>query len=133
MNIINYDLVEQIESVPFTDMDQAIDHAGSAYYVVPVGGEHEFEERFWDIFEIRDVAQSGKVHYTPLDANYCGNCNALSARSAHYFIECAYCGMESLCDGEEVPAQDDDTAWEQAADNHSEDCVWLRTRSRLDE
>jgi hypothetical protein len=42
-------------------------------------------------------------------------------------VECACCGLRVETDGT-VPAADDDAAWAAEADQHADDCEWLRTR-----
>lgn len=42
---------------------------------------------------------------------------------------CAYCGRTIDGPEPEVPASDDDAAWERLAEEHSEGCEWVETRA----
>lgn len=45
-------------------------------------------------------------------------------------VACAYCGEEhTAAEDREVPASDDDEAWERLAASHGSDCEWIETRA----
>lgn len=45
-------------------------------------------------------------------------------------VPCAYCGEpHPVTEDREVPASDDDEAWERLAASHGSDCEWIETRA----
>jgi transcription elongation factor Elf1 len=44
--------------------------------------------------------------------------------------QCEYCGYEAeMSEMENVPAVDDDAAWFDLAEKHSDSCEWVQTRA----
>lgn len=99
-----------------TVRELTVEHLGAAATDADL---NEFREAVERILPAFGGNQAAAIDWLWGDGDYMPRLNAAA---------CAYCGALVL-DGTEVPAADNDTAWDRLSAEHAADCEWIATRA----